>query len=73
MRNFPEIRAAELSVEDAGLGLDIAKTARMPRLFASYSFGSVFWKQKAACGGIRSWSLLSLEKLRAVKLFIMLS
>jgi outer membrane protein len=42
MRNFPEIRAAELSVEDAGLGLDIAKTARMPRLFASYSFGSGF-------------------------------
>ena len=42
MRNFPEIRAAELTVRDAGLGLDIAKTGRMPRLFASYNFGSGF-------------------------------
>ncbi len=38
--SFPEIRQAELQVEDALIGLDIAKTNRYPRLFASYNIGT---------------------------------
>ena len=38
--SFPEIRQAELQVEDAFIGLDIAKTNRYPRLFASYNIGT---------------------------------
>lgn len=40
LSSFPEIRQAELQVEDAHLGLDIAKTGRYPRVFASYNFGT---------------------------------
>lgn len=40
MGSFPEIRQAELQVEDAFIGLDIAKSGRYPRLFASYNFGT---------------------------------
>ncbi len=38
--SFPEIRQAELQVEDAFIGLDIAKANRYPRLFASYNIGT---------------------------------
>ena len=38
--SFPEIRQAELQVEDAFIGLDIAKASRYPRLFASYNIGT---------------------------------
>jgi outer membrane protein len=38
--SFPEIRQAELQVEDAFIGLNIAKTNRYPRLFASYNIGT---------------------------------
>lgn len=38
--SFPEIRQAELQVEDAFIGLDIAKSGRYPRLFASYNIGT---------------------------------
>ena len=38
--SFPEIRQAELQVEDAFVGLDIAKANRYPRLFASYNIGT---------------------------------
>lgn len=38
--SFPEIRQADLQVEDALLGLDIAKSGRYPRIFASYNFGT---------------------------------
>ena len=37
---FPEIYQAELQVEDAFIGLDIAKANRYPRLFASYNIGT---------------------------------
>ena len=37
---FPEIHQAELQVEDAFIGLDIAKANRYPRLFASYNIGT---------------------------------
>ena len=37
---FPEIQQAELQVEDAFIGLDIAKANRYPRLFASYNIGT---------------------------------
>ena len=40
LSTFPEIRAAALSVDDAYLNLDIAKTNYLPRLFASYNLGS---------------------------------
>lgn len=40
MGSFPEIRQAELQVEDAFIGLDIAKSGRYPRLFASYNIGT---------------------------------
>jgi len=40
LSTFPEIRAAALTVDDAYLNLDIAKTSYLPRLFASYNFGS---------------------------------
>jgi len=40
LSTFLEIRAAALSVDDAYLNLDIAKTNYLPRLFASYNFGS---------------------------------
>ena len=38
--SFPEIRQADLQVEDALLGLDIAKSGRYPRIFANYNFGT---------------------------------
>jgi len=38
--SFPEILQAELQVEDAFIGLDIAKANRYPRLFASYNIGT---------------------------------
>ena len=37
---FPDMRAAELQVTDAYLGLDLAKAARLPRVVGSYSMGS---------------------------------
>ena len=37
---FPDMKAAELQVTDAHLGLDLAKAARMPRVTGSYSVGS---------------------------------
>ena len=37
---FPDMRAAELQVTDAYLGLDLARAARMPRITGSYSVGS---------------------------------
>ena len=37
---FPDMKAAELQVADATLGLDLAKAARMPRVTGSYSVGS---------------------------------
>ena len=37
---FPDMKAAELQVTDAYLGLDLAKAARMPRVTGSYSVGS---------------------------------
>jgi outer membrane protein len=40
LSSFPEIRQAELQVEDAFIGLNIAKTNRYPRLFASYNIGT---------------------------------
>ena len=40
MGSFPEIRQAELQVEDAHIGLNVAKTGRYPRLFASYNIGT---------------------------------
>lgn len=40
MGSFPEIRQAELQVEDAYLGLSAAKTGRYPRIFASYNIGT---------------------------------
>ena len=38
--SFPDMKAAELQVGDANLGLDLAKASRMPRLTGSYSVGS---------------------------------
>ncbi|HBP45564.1 MAG: hypothetical protein CL845_05605 [Crocinitomicaceae bacterium] len=40
LSSFPEIQQAELQVEDAFIGLDIAKSGRYPRLFASYNIGT---------------------------------
>jgi len=40
LTSFPQIRAASLNVDDANLGLEIAKTSYLPRLYASYNFGS---------------------------------
>jgi len=37
---FPDMKAAELQVTDAYLGLDLAKAQRMPRINGSYSVGS---------------------------------
>ncbi|MDA1336085.1 MAG: TolC family protein [Bacteroidetes bacterium] len=42
MGTFPEIQQAELQVEDSRLGLEIAKSGRYPRLFASYNIGTGF-------------------------------
>jgi outer membrane protein len=38
--SFPDMKAAELQVTDAYLGLDLAKAARLPRIVGSYSMGS---------------------------------
>lgn len=40
MNNFPQIKAAEYGVTDAELGLNIAKSGRMPRISGSYNIGS---------------------------------
>lgn len=40
LQQFPDMRAAELGVTDAYLGLDLAKAARLPRVVGSFSLGS---------------------------------
>ena len=40
LTQFPDMRAAELGVTDAYLGLDLAKAARLPRVVGSFSLGS---------------------------------
>jgi len=40
LSQFPDMRAAELQVTDAYLGLDLAKAARYPSIRGSYSTGS---------------------------------
>ena len=40
LSSFPEIRQATLRVEDAELGYQLARFASLPRIFASYNFGS---------------------------------
>ena len=40
LQAFPDMKAAELQVTDAHLGLDLAKAQRMPRITGSYSVGS---------------------------------
>ena len=50
LSSFPEIRAAALSVDDAYLNLDIAKTNYLPRLFASYNFGSGYSENRKLDG-----------------------
>jgi outer membrane protein len=40
LSQFPDMRAAELQVTDAYLGLDLAKAARYPSVRGSYSVGS---------------------------------
>ena len=40
LQAFPDMKAAELQVTDAYLGLDLAKAQRMPRITGSYSVGS---------------------------------
>jgi len=42
LNNFPEIRSAALGMENADLTLRIANGSRMPRLGASFSYGSGF-------------------------------
>jgi outer membrane protein len=38
--SFPEMRAASLTLDDANINLDIARTGYLPRLSGSYNFGS---------------------------------
>tara|TARA_B100000768_G_scaffold182047_1_gene208832 strand:- start:5678 stop:7147 length:1470 start_codon:yes stop_codon:yes gene_type:complete len=40
LASFPEILQAQYQVEDAGIGLNIAKSGRYPRVFASYNIGT---------------------------------
>jgi outer membrane protein len=40
LASFPEILQAQYQVEDAGIGLNIAKSGRYPRIFASYNIGT---------------------------------
>ena len=56
--SFPEIRQADLQVEDALLGLDIAKSGRYPRIFASYNFGTGYSGASRSIEGEPSTELL---------------
>jgi outer membrane protein len=40
LASFPEIVQAQYQVEDAGIGLNLAKSGRLPRIFASYNVGT---------------------------------
>ncbi|MDA7743301.1 TolC family protein [Flavobacteriales bacterium] len=40
LASFPEIVQAQYQVEDAGIGLNLAKSGRYPRIFASYNVGT---------------------------------
>jgi outer membrane protein len=40
LSSFPEIRQADLNLEDAGIGLKLARSGSLPRVFASYNYGS---------------------------------
>jgi outer membrane protein TolC len=40
LASFPEIVQAQYQVEDAGIGLDLARSGRYPRIFASYNIGT---------------------------------
>jgi outer membrane protein len=60
LSTFPEIRAAALSVDDAYLNLDIAKTNYLPRLFASYNFGSGYSGNRQEPIGEPSYNMVEL-------------
>jgi outer membrane protein len=40
LASFPEIVQAQYQVEDAGIGLNLARSERYPRIFASYNIGT---------------------------------
>ena len=48
---FPDMKAAELQVTDAYLGLDLAKAQRSPRVAMSYSLGSGFSQNRQSMIG----------------------
>ena len=63
LRTFPEMRAASLSLDDANINLDIAKTSYLPRLFGSYNFGSGYSANRKIPIGDPSYDLAELGQL----------
>ena len=63
LRSFPEMRAASLTLEDANINLDIAKTGYLPRLFGSYSFGSGYSANRQIPVGEPTYDLAELGQL----------
>ncbi|MDA0941038.1 MAG: TolC family protein [Bacteroidetes bacterium] len=58
---FPDMKAAELQVTDAYLGLDLAKAQRMPRVAMSYSLGSGFSQNRQTMVGTPDTTLYFIE------------
>lgn len=51
LSQFPDMKAAELQVTDAYLGLDLAKATRLPRVSGSYSLGSGYSENRREFDG----------------------
>ena len=63
LNSFPEMRAASLTLEDANVNLDLAKTGYLPRLFGSYNFGSGYSANRQIPVGDPTYDLAELGQL----------
>ena len=63
LSSFPEIRQADLSVEDADIALQLARSSALPRVFASYNFGSGYSGAARSIDGVPTFEDVTLGNL----------
>lgn len=67
---FPDMKAAELQVTDAYLGLDLAKAARLPRINGSYSVGSGYSQNRQTAVVDPEYTNFTIETTQGVPLTV---
>jgi outer membrane protein len=67
---FPDMKAAELQVTDAYLGLDLAKAARLPRINGSYSVGSGYSQNRQTAVVDPQYTNFTIETTQGVPLTV---